>query len=197
MDLGDGISLRRVGAGDGRLLAEAYTRNRIHLEPWNPATTEDFFTVAHQEAQVERAVREGEQGRSAAFVIVDDTRVLGRVNLSHIVRGVFCNADLGYWIDAEVAGRGIMRRAVALVRQHAQRELGLHRIQAATLVHNLGSQRVLAVNGFQQIGLAPRYLRIAGEWQDHLLFQRILEDPVAERPSPATVRSRISGPGRP
>jgi [ribosomal protein S5]-alanine N-acetyltransferase len=50
---------------------------------------------------------------------------------------------------------------------------GLHRLQAATLVHNVGSQRVLAHNGFTLIGPAPSYLEIAGRWQDHLLFQRV------------------------
>jgi ribosomal-protein-alanine N-acetyltransferase len=44
-------------------------------------------------------------------------------------------------------------------------------------VHNSASQRVLARNGFVQYGLAPRYLEIAGRWQDHLMFQRLRDDP--------------------
>jgi ribosomal-protein-alanine N-acetyltransferase len=52
-------------------------------------------------------------------------------------------------------------------------ELDLHRIQADTLVHNVASQRVLARNGFVRIGLAPRYLKIAGRWQDCVLHQVI------------------------
>jgi len=56
----------------------------------------------------------------------------------------------------------------------------LHRLQAATLLHNSGSQRVLADNGFERIGIAPQYLRIAGEWQDHLLFQLLLDEPLSE-----------------
>ena len=52
-------------------------------------------------------------------------------------------------------------------------ELGLHRIQAGTLLHNTGSQRVLERNGFQRFGVAPQYLRIAGQWQDHALYQLI------------------------
>jgi ribosomal-protein-alanine N-acetyltransferase len=35
---------------------------------------------------------------------------------------------------------------------------------------------VLRRSGFTPIGVAPRYLRIAGEWQDHLLFQ-LLDEP--------------------
>ena len=45
----------------------------------------------------------------------------------------------------------------------------------APWVHNAVSQRVLQRSGFDRIGLAPQYLKIAGRWQDHLLFQRILE----------------------
>jgi ribosomal-protein-alanine N-acetyltransferase len=54
-------------------------------------------------------------------------------------------------------------------------ELGLHRVQAGTLVHNHGSRRVLQRNGFARFGLAERYLRIAGEWQDHVLWQRLAD----------------------
>ena len=70
-------------------------------------------------------------------------------------------------------GRGVATAAVAAAAELAYGTCGLHRLQAATLVHNLGSQRVLQRNGFTLIGLAPRYLQIAGRWQDHLLFQRV------------------------
>jgi ribosomal-protein-alanine N-acetyltransferase len=48
-------------------------------------------------------------------------------------------------------------------------EAGLHRLQAGTLLHDAASQTVLRRNGFTPIGVTPRYLRIAGRWQDHLL----------------------------
>ncbi|WP_338086562.1 hypothetical protein [Nesterenkonia massiliensis] len=43
------------------------------------------------------------------------------------------------------------------------------------LVYNQASQTVLRTAGFQKIGLAEKYLKIAGQWQDHLLFQRLLD----------------------
>jgi ribosomal-protein-alanine N-acetyltransferase len=52
-------------------------------------------------------------------------------------------------------------------------ELGLHRVEAGTLLHNVRSQRVLERNGFVRFGVAPSYLRIAGQWRDHALFQRL------------------------
>lgn len=174
IDLGDGLRLRPVALGDGPAFADAYRRNSQHLAPWDPLRAPNFATVAIQEQNVVRSVDERRLGRSSRFVITDGDRIVGIVNLNDIVRGAFESAHLGYWIDATLAGRGVMSRAVGHIASHAQQTLGLHRIQAATLVHNIASQRVLAHNGFTRIGLAPRYLKIAGEWQDHILFQRIL-----------------------
>ena len=169
--------LRPVHTGDGVALARAYAANRAHLAPWEPTRSEDFFTSEQQERHVAVCVEDAATGRGIRFVIESaDGEIRGRVNLNNIVRGSFWSADLGYWIDASLAGRGLMSRAVAVVIDHARVELGLHRLQSATLLHNAASQRVLLRNGFAQFGLAPKYLRIAGEWQDHLLFQRILAD---------------------
>ena len=35
---------------------------------------------------------------------------------------------------------------------------------------------MLERNRFARIGLSPRYLKIAGEWRDHILFARTVED---------------------
>ncbi len=66
--------------------------------------------------------------------------------------------------------------ATGAVCRMAAEELGLHRIQAATLSNNIASRRVLEHCAFHEIGFAPQYLRINGRWQDHVLFQRILHD---------------------
>ena len=41
---------------------------------------------------------------------------------------------------------------------------------------------MLEKNGFERIGLARAYLRIAGEWRDHILFQRVARMSVTLRP---------------
>ena len=48
--------------------------------------------------------------------------------------------------------------------------LGLHRLQAAFLPHNIASRRVLEKNGFKEEGFAENYLQIDGKWADHVLF---------------------------
>ena len=82
---------------------------------------------------------------------------------------------MGYWVDRERNGRGLASDAVAAMLDLAFGPLRLHRVQAETLRHNVRSQRVLIKNGFDHIGTAPAYMRIAGEWQDHDLFQKLAD----------------------
>jgi ribosomal-protein-alanine N-acetyltransferase len=111
------------------------------------------------------------------FVILDDDgSVAGRLTLSGIVRGAFQSCSMGYWLSEDRTGRGLATEAVRSAVSFAFAELGLHRVQAETLPANDASQRVLMRVGFERYGLAPGYLKIAGRWQDHVMFQRLNED---------------------
>ena len=175
--LTEDIRLRPLAAGDGAALASAYARNREHLTRWEPRREEDFFTSASQDAQLRLAIAEQRRGEAFRWVLeTADERIVGRLNVTGIVRGALQSGNVGYWTDVELAGRGLMTAALHAAVDHARVWLGLHRLQAGTLVDNVASQRVLERTGFERIGLAPRYLRVDGAWRDHVLFQRILHD---------------------
>lgn len=175
-ELTPSVRLRTLEAGDAAGLASAYRENREHLAPWEPTRPDSFFSEDGQREAVTHSLEDLERGAAMPLVLVEGHRVVGRVTLSSIVRGPFQNAHLGYWLALSHTGAGIMSRAVAAAVEIARDELGLHRIEAATLVHNASSQHVLLRNGFVPYGIAPEYLRIAGQWQDHRLYQRILHD---------------------
>ncbi|MEV6204047.1 GNAT family protein [Streptomyces sp. NPDC051771] len=166
------VEVRAAEAEDARALAEALGRNRGHMRATEPYRPERYYTA---EAQAERLADGGRR-----WFAVEGERIVGAAILSGIVLGPFRSASLGYWVDGERTGRGIASLLVAEVLRASRDELGLHRIEACTLLDNHASQRVLAKAGFEPIGTAPRYLHIAGAWRDHHLFQRILHD----RPSP-------------
>jgi len=86
------------------------------------------------------------------------------------------SANVGYWVAQDRQGRGLATRAVAEIVRMAYDELGLHRVEAGTLVDNVASQRVLEKNGFTRIGVARKHLLIAGKWRDHILFERLADD---------------------
>jgi ribosomal-protein-alanine N-acetyltransferase len=171
-------TIRLVTPDDSAVLADLLVRNREFLAPWSPIRADGYETLDGQRRDIDLVLERHRRGESVPFVVLDeDGAVAGRLTLSGIVRGPFKSCAMGYWLSEDRTGRGLATRAVAAALEHAFDELGLHRVQAETLVHNSASQRVLARNGFVQYGLAPRYLEIAGRWQDHLMFQRLRDDP--------------------
>ncbi len=99
------------------------------------------------------------------------------MTLNNVRRGVTQAVALGYWLGAQYTGRGLMTEAVCAAATFAFDRLRLHRIEAACLPHNAASIAVLERAGFTREGLARRYLKIDGVWQDHLLFARLVDDP--------------------
>jgi len=137
---------------------------------------EEYYTEAWQAADIAKRLISSEAGDGYPLGLFAGDDVVGRFNLAGIVRGPFESAGLGYWVDSQYAGRGLASATVQMIVETAREELGLHRIEASTLLHNIGSQRVLVKAGFQQIGVAPQYLQIAGKWQDHNLYQIVLHE---------------------
>jgi ribosomal-protein-alanine N-acetyltransferase len=169
---------RLVTPGDAPALAELVRVNRDFLAPWEPVRSEDYFTVGGQRAIIGDALARYKQGSALPHVILDRTgRVVGRITLNGIVRGPFQSCSMGYWLSASDNGRGLATAAVREIIGVAFGELGLHRIQAETLLNNIRSQRVLERGGFVRIGMAPAYLNIAGTWQDHILYQVVNTTP--------------------
>ena len=163
---------RLVAFDDATALAELVRVNRAFLAPWEPVRDDDYFTVAGQRALIRSALERYERGTTYPSVIFGEPgRVAGRITLNDIVRGPFQSCHLGYWVSAAENGRGLATFAVRDIIRLAFEELGLHRIEAGTLLHNVASQRVLERNGFVRFGVAPAYLKIAGHWQDHALYQ--------------------------
>jgi ribosomal-protein-alanine N-acetyltransferase len=168
------VQLRVLHPSDAERMTAAYRLNREHLAPWEPARPEEYFTTAGQRASIGSKLALLAAGSEVPWVLLNDERIIGTITLTGIVRGPFLSAHAGYWIDRGFNGRGIGSAAVAHAIQAGTKDLGLHRLQAATLRHNAASQKILKRAGFEEIGLAPAYLKIAGSWQDHMLYQRIL-----------------------
>jgi ribosomal-protein-alanine N-acetyltransferase len=152
-------------------LAALYLANRDFLAPFEPVRPPEFFTGDGQRDRLKRQLADD----THPFAILDGEAIAGTINVFHIVRESLQGCTIGYWVDARRNGQGLATGAVGEVISYAFNELDLHRVEAATLLENVASQRVLEKNGFDRIGLARGFLRIAGDWRDFYLFQRIAE----------------------
>ncbi|HEX3689377.1 MAG TPA: GNAT family N-acetyltransferase [Solirubrobacteraceae bacterium] len=164
---------RLITADDAPVLAELQRANREFLAPWSPQRSAVHFTVEGQRRAVADVLALHAQGKALPHVVLCDGEVVGRVTLNDIVGGILESCHLGYWLSQGYNGRGLATAAVAEVMGIAFGELGLHRIEAGVVPHNVRSRAVLERNGFVRFGYAPAYLKIAGEWQDHVLYQAL------------------------
>jgi ribosomal-protein-alanine N-acetyltransferase len=166
------VVTRVVSLDDAGTLARLLSANRDYLAPWSPLQDDAYYTADGQREVLTRQLAAYDRGAMLPLVILDsDGAVAGSINLNSIVRGAFQSASVGYWVSQWRAGQGLASAAVADVAELAFGDLGLHRLDAATLLHNTPSQRVLLRNGFRPFAVAESYIKIAGRWQDHVLFQ--------------------------
>ena len=116
------------------------------------------------------------RGQAMPFVTTYDDAMVGQLTVGGITWGSARWANIGYWVTRSHAGRSITPTAVALVCDHLLHSVGLHRIEISIRPENQASLRIVEKLGFTKVGLAPRYLHIAGDWRDHLVFQILAED---------------------
>ena len=164
--------IRPVRPEDAEELAALYSANREFLAPFEPVRPPEFFTPEGQRERLQRQL----EGETHPFAILDDGAIAGTINLFNIVRDSLQSGTIGYWVDGRRNGRGLATGAVGEIVAYAFGSLELHRVEAATLVDNVPSQRVLEKNDFDRIGLAPKFLRIDDEWRDFILFQRVADE---------------------
>ncbi|MFT6564308.1 MAG: ribosomal-protein-alanine N-acetyltransferase [Actinomycetes bacterium] len=93
-----------------------------------------------------------------------------------IAYGSLRSAHVGYWMDENHAGRGIVPTAVALGADYCFFTLGLHRLEINLRPENIASRRVVEKLGFRYEGIRENFLHINGQWRDHLAFAVTAED---------------------
>jgi ribosomal-protein-alanine N-acetyltransferase len=175
------LILRPPRTGDVGELRRLLKHNQAHLRPWNPLPRpgEDPTSITEVSNTVLRQRREWKAGRAFSFLLAlrsEPTRFVGRVALNGVMRGAMHGAYLGYWMDVDHQSNGLCTEAIGSVLDFAFGPAELHRVQAAIMPHNPRSLRVIEKLGFRREGYAERYLQIAGNWEDHVLFARTREE---------------------
>lgn len=178
------VLLRQPNLAHFAAWAELRRASRHHLVPFEPAWAEDELTRAAFRRRLRRYRSDCRRGTGDAYFVFSQTEkaLVGGVTLTNIRHGVTSSASVGYWIGAHFVRRGYASSSVAAIVDHCFRDLGLNRVEAACMPRNRASIAVLERAGFRQEGLARRYLRINGVFEDHLLFA-CLKDDVAQSAS--------------
>lgn len=171
------LTLAVLDPDQASLESDFYRRNQRHLARWSPIRPADYHSTERVRPRLEIQASAFAAGLAVHFALLnpDKDQMIGACNFSGITRGAFQACYLGYHIDAEHQGQGLMQEALEAAISYMFDVQQLHRIMANYIPGNERSARLLERLGFEREGYAKAYLSIAGRWQDHVLTALINE----------------------
>lgn len=177
------VLLRPLGRGEGGSWEALRTANYLWTHEWDATLPPDARTEAMPYSRwLRRNNSLAKAGSMLPWALAIDpgwpanpqrpgaTQLIGQVTVANIVEGSARSAVIGYWIDKNHAGRGLVPLGVAMACDYCWQMLGLHRIEICIRPENAPSLRVVAKLGFRDEGLRPGFLHINGAWRDHRVF---------------------------
>ncbi|MDA8319545.1 MAG: GNAT family protein [Actinomycetota bacterium] len=177
--LGAPVELRPLVTRDAAAWREARVRNADWLRPWEPTNPETPLyqsSLGPYVAMVRTMRREARHGLTLPWVVTYDGRFAGQLTIGNIIWGSARSASVGYWVDQEFAGRGVIPTALAMALDHSFTVVGLHRIEATIRPENRASRRVVEKLGFHDEGIRRRSLHVDGAWRDHICYALTAEE---------------------
>jgi len=150
-----------------RLLTYAMEQ-REHHQDRNPIRSESFYTIEEQKKRLQ--VEPDSLTKYCVFKKDDDARMIGEINFSNTIRGVLCSCFVSYSIHHKEEGNGYATEALKAIIPEFFKHSGLHRMAAHIMPWNKASIRVVEKCGFKKEGYFRKYLKINGNWEDHLAY---------------------------
>ena len=170
------IGLRPIAVRDVFEYDRVRARNAEWTGPWDSTRPPESDEPGMTFVQMARAfTKDARAGRSLPWMITwtapgARSRLAGQMTLSGIVYGSARWCMAGYWVDGDLAGRGIAPTALALAGDYAFGVRKLHRLEVAIRPENVNSLRVVEKLGFRNEGMRERFMHVDHEWRDHLMF---------------------------
>ncbi len=162
-------------ADQAAAMLDFVSRNRDHLKPWSPPAP-DGYTLEFWNNVVSTCDTAFAAGSGVRLWLATrdapDT-IIGSIGYSQIARAAFSSCVVGYQLDQQFVGQGMMSEALRVANRYMFEEQKLHRIAANYRPENGKSGRLLAGLGFRIEGYAKDYLYIDGAWRDHVLTSMV------------------------
>jgi [ribosomal protein S5]-alanine N-acetyltransferase len=148
-----------------------HIRNSDFLAQWEPIRGESFYRIDYHRNQLQNdtvSIESGNALRLWVFKKDEPDKIIGVIAFNNIVKGVFLSCHLGYKLDKDELNKGYISEAIKKGIEIIFDQYKLHRIEANIMPRNKASLRVVEKLGFYNEGLAYKYLKIHGKWEDHI-----------------------------
>ena len=166
------FDVRPPNAGDAEAYVDYLQRNWSRFRGAMSTASEATFEAQTYRRRFADMMEVSEEPATVSMLMIEQNpsrRVVGDITFSNIVYGPFRACYLGFKIDRDLEGAGLMRRSLEECCEMMFARFGLHRIMANYRPENVRSGALLKRLGFQVEGFARDYLHLDGEWRDHIL----------------------------
>jgi ribosomal-protein-serine acetyltransferase len=176
--IAEGAELCLWETADAVELTEAIAANREHLAAWLPWAETHGFQDSVEFLELQRLQVEANDGFDAALLV--EGQIAGGVGF-HRVDWVNRSTSIGYWLAADVQGRGLMTAAVTALLDYAFFEWDLHRVIIEVVVGNERSQAIPERLGFRQEAILREAKLVRGSHEDTRLYAMLAPEWGARR----------------
>jgi [ribosomal protein S5]-alanine N-acetyltransferase len=167
------LHLRPLRASDASEFVRVHDESQAAWEPWTPLGDPDVDLEERFRRELTRAAQGLSVGTHLRLGAFADDELVGLFSLNEIVMGAFESAYASWQVAVSRMGQGYGREGVLALLDIAFTDapvgVGLHRVQANVMPANGRSLRLASRVGFRREGVAARYLRIAGAWEEHVM----------------------------
>lgn len=170
----DTIVLELIDYHHAEVLYQLVKINRLHLREWLPwvdhmRTVEDFRKYIN--ASKQRFANNTEMG----FVILAKYVMIGRIGLYNIDLNNK-SASIGYWLDKEWLGKGVITRSCKAIIDDTFKRLQLNRIEIRAAVENFKSQAIPERLGFKREGIIRQGEFVNNHFVDLYVYSLLREE---------------------
>lgn len=170
----DSITLETIGSHHAPALFALVEKNRAALGEWLPwlphmTSVENFL------AYIENCKEQHEAGTDYGFMILWKNQPVGRIGL-HYINHQNKNGAIGYWIDTEFSGEGIVTKACKAVVRFGFEQLGLRRIEIKCATGNIKSAAIAERLGFLKEGVLREAEQVNGVFHDLYVYSLLQKE---------------------
>lgn len=173
-------------------ILDFYVRNMDFFKSYDPYRPNIFYSLSAHKGIIKKELKDIKSGRMLKFWIfsmdemidskgniikkVNKNKIIGMISFSNIVRGNLLSCTVAYKLDKDETKKGYMLEALDFAINIVFKDLKLHRIEANIMPRNRSSIKLVKRLGFNYEGTAQKYLKINGEWEDHIHMVKLNND---------------------
>lgn len=174
LEVDDDIKLALTNQEFAVELYKVIDSNRPHLSqflPWVDA----MRSVEDLRSYLEYCEQLYAEKKEVSFIILFQDNPVGRIGLHHLNLANKI-AAIGYWLDKDVVGKGIISKSCTRLIDYGFRELELNRIEIKAAGKNTRSQAIPGKLNFTKEGILRQAEFVNGEFVDLFLFSLLKEE---------------------